>query len=53
MNQLPRDVSSALEMGKFEGALKASLVLTRIHFSTQALAQRNQILALGGRGEVE
>jgi hypothetical protein len=40
-------------MRKFEGALKASLILTRNHFSTQALAQRNQILALGGRGEVE
>jgi hypothetical protein len=40
-------------MGRFEGALKASLILTRNHFSTQALAQRNQILALEGRGEVE
>jgi hypothetical protein len=46
MNQLPGDASSALEMGKFEGALKASLNLTRNHFSTQ-------VLALGGRGEVE
>jgi hypothetical protein len=35
--------------GRFEGALKASLILTRNHFSTQALAQRNQILALRGR----
>jgi hypothetical protein len=40
-------------MGRFEGALKDSLILTRNHFSIQALAQRNQILALGGRGEVE
>jgi hypothetical protein len=50
---MPGDASSALVKGKFEGALKASLILTRNHFSTQALAQRNQILALGGRGEVE
>jgi hypothetical protein len=47
------DASSALEKGEFEGALKASLTLTRNHFSTQILAQRNQILDLGGRGEVE
>jgi hypothetical protein len=40
-------------MGRFEGALKASLTLTRNHFSTQALSQWNQILALEGRGEVE
>jgi hypothetical protein len=40
-------------MGRFEGALKASLILTRNYFSTQALAQRNQILALKERGEVE
>jgi hypothetical protein len=40
-------------MGRFEGALKASLILTKNHFSTQALAQRNQILALEERGEVE
>jgi hypothetical protein len=52
-NKLPGDASSALEMGKFEGALKASLILTRNHFYTRALAQRNQILALGGRVEVE
>jgi hypothetical protein len=50
---MPGDASSALEMREFEGALKASLTLTRNHFSTQTLAQRNQILALGGRGEVE
>jgi hypothetical protein len=48
-----RDASSALEMGKFDGALKASLNLTRKHLSSQALAQRNQILALEERGEVE
>jgi hypothetical protein len=53
MNQLPGDAPSALEMGKFEGGLKASLILNRNHFSIQALAQRNQILALGGGGEVE
>jgi hypothetical protein len=40
-------------MGRSEGALKASLILTRNHFSTQALAQRNQILVLEGRGQVE
>jgi hypothetical protein len=50
---MPGDASSALEMREFEGALKASLTLTRNHFSTQTLAQRNQILTLGGRGEVE
>jgi hypothetical protein len=27
---MPGDASSALEMGKFKGALKASLILTRI-----------------------
>jgi hypothetical protein len=53
MNQLPRYASSAIEMGTFERALKAFLILTREHFSTQALAQRNQILALRERGEVE
>jgi hypothetical protein len=53
MNQLPGDASSAHEMGRFEGALKASLILTSNHLSTQALAQRNHLLALGGRGEVE
>jgi hypothetical protein len=42
-----------IEMGRFEGALKSSLILTRNHFSTQALAQRNQRLALEERGEVE
>jgi hypothetical protein len=52
MNQWPRDSSSALEMGRFEGALKASLILTRNHFSIEALAQRDQILALEERGEV-
>jgi hypothetical protein len=40
-------------MGRFEGALKASLILTRNHFSSQALAQRNQRLALEEREEVE
>jgi hypothetical protein len=49
----PGDALSALETGKFEGALKASLILTRKHFSTQALAQSNQRLALEERGEVE
>jgi hypothetical protein len=47
------DASNALEMGRFEVSLKASLILTRYHFSTQALAQRNQILVVEGRGEVE
>jgi hypothetical protein len=50
---MPGDASSALEMREFEGALKASLILIRNHFFTQTLAQRNQILALEGRGEVE
>jgi hypothetical protein len=40
-------------MGRFEGALKASLILTRKHFSTQALAQGNQGLTLEVREEVE
>jgi hypothetical protein len=40
-------------MGRFEEALKAYLKLTRNHFCTQALAQRNKILALEERGEVE
>jgi hypothetical protein len=53
VNQKPGDASSALEMGRFEGALKASLILTRNHFSSQALAQRNQRLTLEERGEVE
>jgi hypothetical protein len=50
---MPEDASSALEMREFEGALKASPTLTTNHFSTQTLDQRNQVLALGGRGEVE
>jgi hypothetical protein len=50
---MPEDASSALEMREFEGALKASLTLTRNHSSTKTLSQRNQVLALGGRGEVE
>jgi hypothetical protein len=50
---MPRDTSSALEMREFEGVLQASLSHTRNHSSNQTLAQRNQVLALGGRGEVE
>jgi hypothetical protein len=50
---MPGDASSALEMGEIKGALKASLTLTRNHFSTQTLAQRNLVLALGEWGEVE
>jgi hypothetical protein len=50
---MPGDASSVLEMREFEGALKASLSFTWNHSSTQTLAQRNQVLALGGRGEVE
>jgi hypothetical protein len=53
VNQEPGDASSAFEMGRINGALKASLILTRNHFSTQALAQRNQGLDLEERGEVE
>jgi hypothetical protein len=47
---MPEDASSALEMKEMEGALKATQSHTLNHFLTQALAQRNQILALGGRG---
>jgi hypothetical protein len=43
------DASSALEMKEMEGALKATQSHTLNRFLTQALAQRNQILALGGR----
>jgi hypothetical protein len=50
---MPGDASSALEMKEFEGAHKDSLTLTRNHFSTQTLAQRDQILALGGRVELK
>jgi hypothetical protein len=53
VNQRPEDASCALEIRRFEGALKDSLILTRNHFSTKALAQRNQILVLEKRGEVE
>jgi hypothetical protein len=49
----PRDASSALEMTVIGGALKASQNHTLNHFLTQALAQGNQTLALGGRGGVE
>jgi hypothetical protein len=47
------DASSALEMREFKGALKASLSHTRKHSANQTVEQRNQVLALGGRGEVE
>jgi hypothetical protein len=47
---IPRDASSALEMKEMEGSLKASQSHTLNNFLTQALAQRNQSLALGGRG---
>jgi hypothetical protein len=50
---MPGDASSALEIREFEGALKASLSHTRYPSSNQTLGQRNQVLALGGRGEVE
>jgi hypothetical protein len=49
----PGDASSALEMGRIDGALKACQILTMNHFSTQTLAQGNQRLALEERGEVE
>jgi hypothetical protein len=48
----PGDASSALEMGRIDGALKACTHLTRNHFSTQTLAQGNQRFALEERGEV-
>jgi hypothetical protein len=47
------EASSALEMKEMEGALKASQSHTLNQSLTQALAQRNQILALGGRGGEE
>jgi hypothetical protein len=49
----PGDASSALEKVKIDGALKACAHFTRIHLSTQTLAQGNQGLALEERGEVE
>jgi hypothetical protein len=49
----PGDASSALEMGRINGPLKACPILTMNHFSTQTLAQGNQRLALEGRAEVE
>jgi hypothetical protein len=49
----PGDASSALEIGRIDGALKACQILTKKHFSTQTLAQGNQGLALEERGEVE
>jgi hypothetical protein len=51
---MPVDASSTLEMKVIERALKATQSHTFNHFLTQALAhQRNQILAVGGRGGVE
>jgi hypothetical protein len=47
------DASTALEMKEIEGALKATQSHTLNHLLTQALAQRNQVLALGGRGGEE
>jgi hypothetical protein len=49
----PGDASSALEMGRIDGALKACAHLTRNHFPTQSLTQGNQRLALEEREEVE
>jgi hypothetical protein len=49
----PGDASSALEMGRIDGALKACAHLTKNHFSTQNPAQGNQRLALAEKGEVE
>jgi hypothetical protein len=50
---MPGDASSALEMKEMEGALKASLSHTLNQFLTQALVQRNRVLALGGSGGEE
>jgi hypothetical protein len=50
---MPGNASSALEMKEMESSLKASQSHTLNHFLTQALAQRNQSLALGGRGGEE
>jgi hypothetical protein len=47
---MPGDASSALEMEEMDGSLKASQSHTFNLFLTQALAQRNQDLALGGSG---
>jgi hypothetical protein len=47
---MPGDASSALEMTEFEGALKASLTLTRKHFSNQTLAQKKSNLGSRRRG---
>jgi hypothetical protein len=49
----PEMLQVLLRWGDSKGALKASLILTRNHFSTQALAQGNQGLTLEERGEVE
>jgi hypothetical protein len=45
---MPGDASSALEMKEMDGSHKASQSHTLNHFLTQALAQRNQDLALRG-----
>jgi hypothetical protein len=50
---MPGDASSALEMVGIKGALKETQPQTLNHFSNQALAQRNQVLAPGGRREEE
>jgi hypothetical protein len=49
----PGDASSALEMGRIDGALKACAQLTRNHFPTQSLAQGKERLAVGEREEVD
>jgi hypothetical protein len=53
LNQKPGDASNAVEKVKNDVALKACAHFTRIHLSTQTLAQGNQGLALEERGEVE
>jgi hypothetical protein len=50
---MPGDASSALEMVGIKGALKETQPQTLNHFSNQALAQRDQVLAPGGRREEE
>jgi hypothetical protein len=49
----PEMLQVFLRWGNSKGLSKASFILTRNHFSTQALAQKNQRLALEKRGEVE
>jgi hypothetical protein len=47
MNQLPEDASIALEMGRFEEALKTSLILFRVQGrSAPAFIKRPRVIAV-------